>query len=315
MQAVVVHEYRGRAETIELPAPEAHAGQVLIKVLAAGMNPMDRAIAAGGWQSLMPATFPMILGADLAGTVERVGEGFSRFAVGDAVMGQLLSAPLGSSGTYAEHVAASADSTLVRIPPGMDAAVAASAPTVGMTGLSIVESLAPLDGKSVLIVGAAGGVGSFATQFAVGSGAHVIASVRAENAERMRAYGVAETVDHTTAPPPEFVARMHSDGVDVLVDLASDAEAFAALAELVRDGGTALTTLYVADADALAAKGVTAVNFQLPASSELLERVASALAAGQIVPPPINRISLTQAPGVFAGENGSVRGAKTVIVL
>jgi NADPH:quinone reductase-like Zn-dependent oxidoreductase len=315
MQAVVVLEYQGRAETIELPAPEAHAGQVLIKVLAAGMNPMDRAIAAGGWQSLMPATFPMILGADFAGMVERVGEGSSRFAVGDAVMGQLLIPPLGSSGTYAEYVAVSADSTLVRTPPGMDAAVAASAPTVGMTGLSIVESLAPLDGKSVLIVGAAGGVGSFATQFAVGSGARVIAGVRAENAERMRAYGVAETVDHTTAPLPELVARMHSDGVDVLVDLASDAGAFAALAALVRDGGTALTTLYVADADALAAKGVTAVNFQLPASSELLERVAGALAAGQIVPPPINRISLTQAPAVFAGENGSMRGAKTVIVL
>ena len=119
MQAVVVPEYRGRAETIELPMPEAQAGEVLIKVLAAGMNPMDRAIAAGGWESLMPATFPMILGADLAGAVERVGEESSRFAVGDAVMGQLLSPPLGSSGTYAEYVAASADSTLVRIPPGI----------------------------------------------------------------------------------------------------------------------------------------------------------------------------------------------------
>jgi len=315
MRAVVVPEYRGRAEIIELPAPEAHAGQVLIKVLAAGMNPMDRAIAAGRWQSLMPATFPMILGADLAGTVERVGDESSRFAVEDAVMGQLLIPPLGSSGTYAEYVVASADSTLVRIPPRIDAAVAASVPTVGMTGLSIVESLAPLDGKSVLIVGAAGGVGSFATQFAVQSGAHVIANVRAENAERMRAYGVAETVDHTTSPLPELVARMHSGGIDVLVDLASDAEAFAALAALVRDGGTALTTVYVADTDALAAKGVTAVNFQVPASSELLERVANALAAGHIVLPPINRISLRQAPAVFAGDNGSMRYAKTVIVL
>lgn len=315
MRAVVVTEYGGRAETIELPAPEPQAGQVLIKVLAAGMNPMDRTIAAGGWQSVMPGTFPMILGADLAGIVEQVAEGSTRFSVGDQVMGQLLIPPLGSSGTYAEYVAASSDSTLVRVPAGMDAAVAAAAPTVGMTGLSIVEALAPLDGKSVLITGAAGGVGSFATQFAVGAGAHVIANVRAENVERMRAYGITETVDHTFGPLPALVERAYPDGIDALVDLTSDAEVFAKLAGLVRAGGTALTTRYVADVDALAARGVTAVNFQLPASSELLERVAEALASRQVVPPPINRIPLTEAPAVFAGENGSPRAGKTVIVL
>lgn len=315
MQAVVVTEYGGRAELRDLPAPEAQAGQVLIKVLAAGMNPMDRDIAAGGWQSVMPATFPMVLGVDLAGTVERAGEGSSRFAIGDAVMGQLVIPPLGSAGTYAEYVAVGDDSTLARIPSDVDVAVAAAAPTTGMTGLSIVESLAPLNGKSVLIVGAAGGVGSFVTQFAVDAGANVIANVRAVNAERMRAYGAAETVDHTTAPLPELVARTHPDGIDVLVDVASDGDAFASLAAQVRDGGKALTTRYVADVDALAAKGVTALNFQLPASAELLERVGTALATGQIVAPPINRISLTQAPAVFAGENGSLRGGKTVIVL
>jgi NADPH:quinone reductase-like Zn-dependent oxidoreductase len=311
MKAVVVTEYGGSAEVLDVPAPDAQAGQVLIKVLAAGMNPMDRAIAAGGWQSVMPATFPMVLGADVAGTIEKAGDGSSRFAVGDAVMGQLLIPPLGSSGTYAEYVAVSADATLARVPSGMDAAVAASAPTVGMTGLSIVESLAPLDGKSVLIVGAAGGVGSFATQFAVAAGARVIANARAENAERMRAYGVAETVDRTRVPLPELIARSHPEGIDVLVDVASDADAFAELAAHVRDGGAALTTRYVADVDGLAAKGVTALNFQLPASTALLERVADALATGRIAAPPINRISLTQAPAVFAGD----AGGKTVIVL
>lgn len=315
MQAVVVAEYGATADTIEMPAPAPQPGQILIKVLAAGMNPMDRAIAAGAWQSMMPATFPMVLGVDAAGTVEKVGSGASRFAVGDPVMGQLLSPPLGSSGTYAEYVAVNADSTLARVPSGMDAAVAASAPTAGMTGLSIIESLAPLDGKSVLIVGAAGGVGSFATQFAVGAGARVIGNVRAKNVDRMRVYGVAETIGRTTTPLPELVARTHPDGVDVLVDLASDAEGFAALAALVREGGTALTTRYVADVDALAAIGVSAMNFQVPASAELLERVANALATGRIVPPPINRISLTQAPAAFAGENGSLRDGKTVIVM
>jgi NADPH:quinone reductase-like Zn-dependent oxidoreductase len=234
MHAVIITEYGGRADTVDLPAPAPQAGQILIRVLAAGMNPMDRAIAAGAWASFMPGTFPMVLGVDVAGTVEQAGEGAGRFVVGDRVMGQLVVAPLGSSGTYAEYVAVSADATLAHIPPEIDAAVAASAPTAGMTGLSIVESLPPLEGKSVLIVGAAGGVGSFATQFAVAAGAHVIADVRAENAERMRGYGVADTVDHTTVVLPDQIARLHPDGIDVLVDVATDADAFAALAALVR---------------------------------------------------------------------------------
>jgi NADPH2:quinone reductase len=315
MRAVVVTEYGGRAEAVELPAPEVQAGQVLIKVLAAGMNPMDRALADGAWQSVMPANFPMILGADVAGRVEDVGEGSSRFAVGEAVMGQLLMPPLGSTGTYAEFVAVSERSTLTRTPSGMSAAVAASAPTAGMTGLSIVDALAPLDGKTVLIVGAAGGVGSFATQFAANASAHVIANARADNASRMAAYGAAETISHSAGPLHELVDRKHPDGIDVLVDLANDADEFASLAGLVRNGGVALTTRYVADVDALAANGVTALNFQVPASAELLERVAEALVTGSIVPPPITRISLQQAPAVVAGENGSTFDGKTVIVL
>jgi NADPH:quinone reductase-like Zn-dependent oxidoreductase len=315
MRAVVVTEYRARAEAVDVPAPEVQAGQVLIKVLAAGMNPMDRAIADGAWESIMPANFPMILGADVAGTVEDVGEGTGRFAVGEAVMGQLLVPPLGSTGTYAEFVAVSERSTLTRTPSGMSAVVAASTPTAGMTGLSIVDALAPLDDKSVVIVGAAGGVGSFATQFAANVGAHVIANARADNTARMVAYGAAEVVDHSAGPLHELIDRAHPDGIDVLIDLANDADEFANLAGLVRAGGSALTTRYVADADALAANGVSALNFQVPASAELLERVANALVIDSIVPPPINRISLQQAPAVLAGENGSTFDGKTVIVV
>jgi NADPH:quinone reductase len=315
MRAVIVTEYGGSPHVEDVPLPEVQTGQVLINVLAAGMNPMDRAIAAGGWESIMPATFPMILGADAAGTVEQIGEGAERFSVGDEVFGQLLIPPLGSTGTYAEYVAAPEDSPLARVPAGLDPALAAAVPTVGMSGLAIVESLEPLSGKTVLIVGAGGGVGSFATQFAVDAGARVIANVRAANEERMRSYGVAETVDHTAAPLPGQVEQAHPDGIDVLVDLASDAEAFGALAALVREGGTALTTLYVANTDDLEARGVTAVNFQLPASAELLQRVADALASGRIVAPSVTRISLAETPAVFAAGSGEAPEGKTVIVL
>src|SRR2546423_1398241 len=171
MRAVIVSEYGGSPHVEDLPPPEVQAGQVLIEVLAAGMNPGDRQIAAGSWESIMPATFPMILGADVVGTVEQVGKGSERFSVGDEVFGQLLIPPLGSTGTYAEYVAAPEDSPLARVPAGVEPAVAAAVPTTGMTGLGIVESLEPLSGEGMLIVGAGGGVGSFATQFAVEAGA------------------------------------------------------------------------------------------------------------------------------------------------
>ena len=70
MRAVVVREYGGRAEIVELPAPEVEPGHILIKIAAAGMNPMDRSIAGGAWKSVMAATFPMILGFDVAGSLE-----------------------------------------------------------------------------------------------------------------------------------------------------------------------------------------------------------------------------------------------------
>src|SRR6201981_1792211 len=180
-----------------MPTPQPGAGQVLIRLHAAGMNPMDRALASGAWKP-MPATFPMVLGADGAGVVEQLGEGASGFSVGDHLFGQLLIAPLGSAGTYAEYVAVSEGAPLARVPGRLDDVVAAALPTAGGAGLALVDLLEPLAYKSVLIVGAGGGVGSFATQFAANAGGNVIANVRARDAERMRAYGRAETTDHNT---------------------------------------------------------------------------------------------------------------------
>ena len=314
MRAVTVSEYGATPMVGEVPTPEPGAGQVLIRLGAAGMNPADRKLASGEWRPA-PATFPMVLGVDGAGVVEAVGEGTTRFSVGEEVFGQLLVAPIGSAGTYAEYVAVSADAPLARIPSGLDEVLAAALPTAGGTGLALVESLEPLAGKTVLIVGAGGGVGSFATQFAVNAGARVIANVHAAAAERMRGYGATETFDHTEAPLVDPVRRAHPDGIDVLIDLVSDADGFAALASLVRPGGAAVTTQYVANIEALSAAGVTGVNFAVHETSELLERVADALIGGRIVAPPIKRVTLDEVPStLIAAESGHADG-KTVIEL
>jgi NADPH:quinone reductase-like Zn-dependent oxidoreductase len=314
MRAITVTEYGATPAIAEVPTPQPGHGQVLLKLRAAGMNPMDPVLASGDWKP-MPATFPMVLGADGAGVVEQLGEGESRFSVGDDLFGQLFIAPLGSAGTYAEYVAVTEDAPLARVPAGLDDVVAASLPTAGGAALELVDLLEPLTDKTVLIVGAGGGVGSFATQFAVNAGGNVIANVRDQDAERMRAYGASEMIDHTKVSLPDAVRQAHPDGIDALLDLVNDASGFAALASLVRAGGTAVTTQYVADEETLRANGVAGINFALQASSELFERVAEAVADGRIVAPPITRVSLEEAPATLNSARARAASGKTVITL
>lgn len=298
MRAIAVNEYGAIPALMEVPDPQPGPGQVLIKVEAAGINPLDRMIADGALQPMGPARFPLVLGVDLAGIVEAVGEGAGRFAPGEELFGQLLITPWGSAGTYAERVAVSEDQPLARVPQGIDPAVAASLPTAGSTALEIVESLGPLSGKTAVLVGAGGGVGSFATQFAANAGAHLVAVAGADAGDRLRSYGAAEVIDYTAGSVPDAIQRAHPDGIDVLIDLASDADGFAALASLVRTGGTALKTRfqYAADIEALASRRVIGVNYELRASSGVLERVADAVASGRIVAPPIARFVLDDVP-------------------
>lgn len=314
MRAVTVSDYGASPVVTDLPTPTAGPGQVLIKLAAAGMNPMDAKLASGEWRP-EPATFPMVLGVDGAGTVTATGEGATRFSLGERIFGQLLLAPIGSTGTYAEYVAVTAEAPLALVPDGLDLVEAAAVPTIGGTGLTLVDSLEPLEDKTVLLIGAGGGVASFAIQYAVIAGARVIANVRASAEERVRSYGVAETIDHSSVPVGETVRRAHRDGIDVLIDLLSDAESFASLASLVRPGGTAVSTRYVADVRALSASGVRGVNFVLRETSEVLERVAEDLVDGRIVAPPLTRIALDQVPSAMRSRPDHRSEGKTVIVL
>jgi NADPH:quinone reductase len=312
MRAITVKEYGAVPALMEVPDPQPEPGQVLIKVEAAGINPMDRMIAEGALEPLGPARFPLVLGVDLAGIVEAVGEGAGRFAPGEELFGQLLIAPWGSAGTYAEHVAVSEDQPLARVPQGLDPVVAAALPTAGSTALEIVESLEPLSGKTAVLVGAAGGVGSFATQLAANAGAHLVAVAGADDGDRLRSYGAAEVIDYKAGSVPDALRQAHPDGIDVLIDVASDADGFAALASLVRSGGTALKTRFqfAADIDALASRGVAGVNYELHASSAALQKVADGVVKGSIVVPPITRIALDHVPRMN-GKHGAE--GKTVI--
>src|SRR5260370_1941157 len=213
----------------------------------------------------------MLCAPPRAGRVGGEGRARPRSARGEGFFGRLRLPPLGSTGTYAQYVACGQDAPLARVPAGLDPVTAAALPTVGVTALEIAESRARLDGKMVLMVGGAGGVGSFGPQCAAQAGAHVLAVAPAAEAERMTGYGAAETIDRAAMPLPEAVARTHPDGIDVLVDVASDAAQFAALTGHVRPGGAAVTTRYVADLETLARAGVTGRDFQLSMTLPLLD--------------------------------------------
>lgn len=190
--------------------------------------------------------------------------------------------------------------------------MAASLPTPGTTALNLADSLQPLFGKTTLVVGAAGAVGSFFTQFAAQAGARIIATARNQDAVRLQGYGASETVDYEKADLANAVRQTHANGIDVLVDLASDAKAFRALAALVRRGGVAVTTRYAADEKTMASVGITGINFQSHESPELLRRVGDAVVAGRVVPPPITRLRLTDVPD--AGAHGAHGIGKQVVV-
>ena len=143
----------------------------------------------------------------------------------------------------------------------------------------------------------------------------MIANVPAAAAGRIRAYGAAETVDDTVVPLPDAVRQAHPGGIDVLVDLVSDADGFTNLAALVRPGGVAVTTRYVADPAALEDADITGVNFALQASGALLEQLADAVVTGRIAAPPITRVSLADAPAVLAAAGSRPVDGKTVITL
>ncbi|MET9627597.1 NADP-dependent oxidoreductase [Lentzea sp. NPDC006480] len=179
-------------EVAEVAKPVPGAGQVLVKVGAAGVNPVDTYIRAGGYPALGEP--PFTLGWDIAGTVEQLGEGVTEFAAGDEVHG-LLTWP-GTGGGYAEYAVANA-SDLVARPSYLTVEEAGAVPMVALTAWQALVGRGGLAaGQRVLIHAAAGGVGHVAVQIAKAQGAHVIGTASAAKHDFLRSLGADELIDY-----------------------------------------------------------------------------------------------------------------------
>ncbi|GAA1969158.1 NADP-dependent oxidoreductase [Kitasatospora viridis] len=235
MKAIAINRYGGPevVEYLDLPDPKLAPDAVLVRVRAAGVNPVDRQVREGLVDAVLDVHFPLVLGWDAAGVVERVGPGVTEYQVGDKVMGYVRKDSV-QHGTYAELVAAPVR-TLAHKPASLDWAQAGGLPLAGLTAYQgLRDALAVKPGETVLIHAAAGGVGSFATQIAVALGARVIGTAGEHNHEYLRSLG-AEPVRYGSGLV-DRVRALAPQGVDAAFDLVGG-PALAASRELVADPG------------------------------------------------------------------------------
>jgi NADPH:quinone reductase len=312
MRAVAVEKFKGEPRLMDLPKPEPKEDQLLVKVGAAGLNPFDWKLVDGVLDGVMPHVFPLILGNDAAGVVAGLGAKVSRFRQGDRVFGQFLHAPIGE-GTDAEFAVVPESGTVTKIPDGVSDETAAALPTAGMTALAMVESLDLPGGSKVLIVGATGGVGLFTTQIAAAKGFKVLGTASPKDSDRLRSLGATETFDYHQGDLVAQVLRAHPNGVNALIDLASDAAAFTKMTGLVSKRGYALTTVGAANPADLKERGIQGGNFYLQANAALLDRLAALVASKKLVVTIESVVTLESAPAaIAANRRGGARG-KTVI--
>jgi NADPH:quinone reductase-like Zn-dependent oxidoreductase len=235
MRAITYSKF-GSADVLELTdQPDPHIGPdtLLVRVKAASVNPVDWKIRQGYLEGLIDTVFPAVPGWDVAGVVEQVGLDTPEFQVGDEVYGYVRKDTV-QGGTFAELVAAPVR-TLARKPASLSFEEAAAVPLAGLTAYEAIQRAGVVEGQTVLVHAAAGGVGAFAVQILRALGAHVIGTASEANHEFLRKLG-AEPVTYGDGLA-DRVRAVAPDGVDVVLDFVGGG-AVATSAELLADGGT-----------------------------------------------------------------------------
>jgi NADPH:quinone reductase-like Zn-dependent oxidoreductase len=271
MKAARIHQF-GPPEVIsldELPQPTATGNEVLVRVAAAGVGPWDAWIREG--KSVVTVALPVTLGSDISGIVEQIGPAVSQFAVGDVVYGV---SNANFTGGYAEYAVAS-ENTLSLKPKSLDWLAAASAPVVAVTAWQMLfEYSKAQPGQSVLILGAAGSVGSYAVQLAAQAGLTVFATASSEDADYVRGLGAALVVDYKTASLADVVPL-----VDIVLDMVGGSPRDASLPR-IKPGGILVSI--VSDVNPTPAPNIRGVFFLVEVTSQRLHRLTELFDSGRL---------------------------------
>ena len=304
-RAVQIDRYGGvevlELREIALPAPGP--GQVIVRVSAAGINIGEAKMRAGLVRAIFPLTFPSGQGSDLAGVVEEIGAGVANVTVGAEVIGYT-----DNRASHAEYVLVEA-SNLTPKPPQVSWEVAGALFVAGATGFATVRAVAPTAGEIVVIAGAGGGVGVFAVQLAVRTGARVIALASERHHDWLRARGA--------------IPIAYGDGVSDRIITAAEGAPVTAFIDLVGGGYVELALELgiptdridtVVDFPAIRQYGVKGEGGASAASSATLAELAALIAAGDLIVPIQRAYPLEQVREAFTElEAGHVAG-KIVLI-
>jgi NADPH:quinone reductase-like Zn-dependent oxidoreductase len=305
MKAVQFDDYGGVEvlEVREVPRPEPGPGQVLVAVRAAGINISEAKIRSGLVRALFPATFPSGQGSDLAGVVEQVGAGVQGVAVGDEVIGYT-----DNRASQAEYVVVEA-ANLTPKPPNVPWDVAGGLFVAGVTGFATVRAVAPTAGEAVVIAGAGGGVGGFAVQLSVQTGARVIALASERHHAWLSDRG-AIPVAYGTGVRERITAAAAETPVAALIDLVGDG-----YVELALELGIAKDRIdTIVDFPATEKYGVKFEGGAAAASAATLAELAEAIAAGDLIVPIQRTYPLDEVRAAFTELEAGHMAGKIVLI-
>jgi NADPH:quinone reductase len=315
MRAIAIEEFGGpeKLKAMDLPEPHAGPGEVVVRAVAAGVNPVDWKIREGWLKEHLPHAFPLVPGWEVAGTVDEIGEGTSRFRKGERVFAYARK-PVVQWGTYAEFVALP-ETSVARMPSRLLFEEAAAVPLAALTAYqSLFGKPGVGPGKVVLIHAGGGGVGHFAVQLARNAGARVLATSGTAGQEFVLSLGAKHAIDYTREDWSEAVDRLSPDGVDFVFDTIGG-ETQKLSFDVLKPGGRLVSIVSPPDLSLAKKRGVGADYVFVEPSASQLETLGEMCDAGKLKP-SVERI-LPLASAAEAQElsrAGHVRG-KLVLAL
>ena len=302
MKAIRIHAYGGpeQMQLEEAPVPTCDTGDLLVRVVAAGVNPIDWKLRSGAMAAHLPKPFPITLGSDAAGIVTAVGGSVTGFELGDDVF---FYAEFARGGTYAEYVAVEANQ-VAKKPRTATFAAAAALPTPGQAAWTALIETAKIErGQRVLVHGGAGALGTTAVQLAKEQGAHVIATASGDGLALVKSLGADEVIDYRT----QRLEQVAHD-IDIVLDTLGGPTQEASWATM-RKGGILVATAMPPPPDRAAAAGVRAVFVFTPPRGAVLAQLAERVDDGRLRIVVGQEFALADAAKAHRlGESGKARG-------